>query len=99
MKVKAIVYGKEGCTLCENRVQNLKSFQKTFEKKTGKTLETEITYHDIKTVDGLTALCLDERTNCDIPIVILTDESGKLIHKFEGPSQPISSKRLMEIFG
>ena len=98
MKVKAIVFGKKDCTYCDNRKEVLRKFPAVFKKKTGKDLEIELQYYDIKTVDGLVALCKEERTNADIPIVILETENGETLGLWPGAKATLSSGDLMGIF-
>lgn len=96
MKLKAIVYGKKNCSLCENRKENLRRFPAAFKKKTGKEVQLEIEYHDIKTVEGLVAFCQDDRFNSEIPVVILEDDKGRFLHAWQGPEDVLTSRRLAE---
>ena len=97
MKIKAIVFGKKNCSYCDNRKEVLKKFPAVFKKRTGKELEIELEYHDIKTVDGLVALCKEERTNADIPIVILEDPKGETLGIWPGAKATLSSRELLDV--
>ncbi len=97
VKIRAVIFGKKNCSLCENRKTNLERFPQIFYKQTGQELQMEIQYWDIGTVEGLVRFCLEERTNSDIPIVILEDDKGKTFKIYNGPSDLVSSKNLLEI--
>ncbi len=97
-RVKAVVYGKKNCSLCENRKETLKKFPNLAKKK-GLEIEISLDYRDVKTVEGLVSLCKDERTNSEIPIVILEDEKGTTLHIWNGPREAITTKDLVDIFG
>ena len=99
MKIKATVFGKKGCGLCDNRKQNLDKFPAFFKKSTGKDLEIEQVYHDIGTVDGLVTFCGEDRTNSDIPVVVLENNKGEAIRVYHGPTDVISSRNLLEALG
>jgi hypothetical protein len=94
-KVKAIIYGKKDCHLCEDRQSNIERFPPVYEKKTGGKIEFEIEKCDISTVDGLVRFCMEERTNSDIPVVVL-EEEGKTLKVYHGPTQIVSSRLLLE---
>ena len=98
MKIKATIYGKKGCHLCENRKMNLEKFPAAFKKASGEDLHVEFVYWDIGTVDGLVRFCAEDRSNSDIPVVVLEDEKGKAIRVFSGPTDLISTKILMDLF-
>ena len=99
MKIKAIVFGKKGCSLCDNRKQNLEKFPAVWKKSTGEDMEIEQVYHDIGTIDGLVSFCSEDRTNSDIPVVVLEDSKGKTLKVYHGPTDIISSRNLLEVMG
>lgn len=95
-KIDAIVYGKEGCHLCENRMENLRAVPARFKKATGEDLEVNIQYWDISTMEGLCEFCKESRSNSDIPIVVLT-ENKQLLKVWNGPKDPLSTRSVIEI--
>ena len=97
MKLTATVCGKKNCKYCDNRKEVLKKFPAIFKKKTGGDMDIDIVYYDIKTVDGLVALCREDRTNGDIPIVIL-ENGSETLGVWAGAKQTLSSKDLLELF-
>jgi hypothetical protein len=99
MKAKAIVYGRAGCYLCENRKQVLEKFPSFFKKSTGQEIEFQFVTHDVGTVDGLVEFCSETRTTADIPVVVLEDDKGETLKVYHGPNGIVSSKDLMEVFG
>lgn len=98
MKTRAIVYGKKNCGLCENRKESLRKFV-ALAKKKGVTVEIDIDYRDVKTVDGLAAFCGEDRSNAEIPVVILEDEKSKTMKVWGGPREAITQNDLLQVFG
>lgn len=97
MKLTAKVFGKKGCTYCENRKSSLRKIPALSKKELGKKVEIEILEYDIKTVEGLVEYCNEDRANSDIPIVVLETESGETLAVYDGPKAPIKTRELLEL--
>lgn len=96
MKIKAIVYGKKNCSLCDNRKDNLKRLPDRFKKAHNKDLEVEVEYWDVSTVEGMVHFCKEDRTTAEIPVVLIEDEKGGLIKAYHGPTDPVKPRELIE---
>jgi hypothetical protein len=97
-KARAIVYGRKGCHLCDNRKQVLEKFPAYFKKSTGQDINIQTVPVDVGTVDGLVQFCAEERTNADIPVVVLEDDQGQTLKVYHGPTGVVSSRDLMDVF-
>lgn len=97
MKLKATVFGKKDCSLCDNRKENIRRFPALCKKQLDKEVEVDLIYHDIKTVEGLVAYCQETRSVSDIPIVILEDEKGQLLKIWNGPTDPVKPRDILDI--
>ena len=85
------IFGKEGCHLCENR---LEFFSKI--KKMNTDIEMKIDYYDVKTASGLVAFSLQNEV-FDIPAVIMNNENG-VLKNWNGATEVPNTKEVMAIF-
>jgi len=68
---KVYIFGKQSCSVCKDALSKINYF------KEKKNLNTEITYFDMESLDGLSEGAFYEVT--DVPTVLILDDNQEII--------------------
>jgi hypothetical protein len=90
MAVEFHIFGKAGCSLCDNRKSVIEGVIKRSEA------EAEIVVFDVDDPVGMVEMSMLDDSKGEIPIVCAYVDD-ELVHMWDGPTAPVKSKEVREI--
>jgi len=85
-----VIFGKDGCSLCDNRKTVISSALKRAK------IEGEITVYDVDTTDGMVEMSMLDNSKGEIPIVCAYKDDV-LQKMWDGPRAVVRTKEVIEL--